>query len=98
MLEKTNKEIKEAKRKKYPNSTPDRSAIKSIKNGHSSTRYSTEPADKNHHSSIEKSIEARYHIVQSKRDNITGVSEDHRNNGENGAESAAVRLLGTSLL
>ena len=89
MLEKTNKEIKEAKRQKCPNSTPDRRAIKSIKNGHSSVRYSTEPAHKNHDYSVEKSVEARYHIVQSKRDNITGLSEDHRNKGENGEESVA---------
>lgn len=87
MLEKTNKEIKEAKRQKCPNSTPDRTAIKSLKNGASSARYSREAADKNPLSSVDKSVEARYLIVQSKRDNITDPSGDHQNKGEKGVGS-----------
>ena len=92
MLEKTNKEIKEAKLQKCPNSTPDRTGIKSLKNGASSARYSREATDKNLLSSVDKSVEARYLIVQSKRDNITDPSGDHQNKGEKGVGSIEVRL------
>ena len=82
MLEKTNKEIKEAKRQKCPNATPDRKVIKSLKNAHSRARYSKEPSDRYNLPPVDKSVEARYLVVQSKRDIDADLSKEHQNKSE----------------